>query len=76
MGRPIYNYELSDPDFAWLINNFKENHPEYTFVESSGLPVLFVPSSVPLADVTDAAGEQYPLPQESSSELDDLGENK
>lgn len=42
MGRPIYSYELEDPDFAWLISNFKENNPHSTIVETSCLPVVFI----------------------------------
>lgn len=45
MGRPIYNYELTDPDFSWLISNFKENNPSYTLIESSGLPIVFISCS-------------------------------
>lgn len=41
MARPIYQHETTDPDFAWLINTFKENHPEYFSLETSGLPVIF-----------------------------------
>lgn len=45
MGRPIFNYELGDQDFSWLISNFKENNPNYTVLESSSLPVVFIGSS-------------------------------
>ncbi len=45
MGRPIYPYELSDPDFAWLISNFQESHPQFLLVESDCLPIVFVESS-------------------------------
>ena len=42
MGRPVYPYELADPDFSWLITNFQENFPEYSFVENGTLPVVFI----------------------------------
>ena len=42
MGRPVYPHELSDPDFSWLISNFQENNPEYSPIESSTLPVVFI----------------------------------
>ncbi|RMG39819.1 MAG: hypothetical protein D6719_12415 [Candidatus Dadabacteria bacterium] len=45
MGRPVYPYELSDPDFTWLINNFQENNPDYCPIENSILPVVFVRES-------------------------------
>lgn len=48
MGRPIYPYELSDPDFSWLLNTFRESHPEYFLVEDTCLPVVFIPRRVPL----------------------------
>ena len=40
MGRPVYTSELSDPDFSWLINNFKERHPGYVCLEQSCLPIV------------------------------------
>ena len=33
---------MCDPDFSWLLNTFKENHPEYVAVESSCLPIVLV----------------------------------
>jgi hypothetical protein len=42
MGRPIYAYELQDPDFSWLISNFQENFPHYTYIENGSLPVVFI----------------------------------
>jgi len=42
MGRPISPYELSDPDFSWLISNFEENNPQYRKFEYTGLPVVFI----------------------------------
>ena len=49
MGRPVFTYELGDPDFSWLVSNFQENNPEYTLLESSSLPVVFV-NTVEYAD--------------------------
>jgi hypothetical protein len=42
MGRPIYPYELGDPDFSWLISHFQENHPGYNVIENTCLPVVFI----------------------------------
>jgi hypothetical protein len=42
MGRPVYPHELNDSDFSWLINSFRENHPNYAVVESSCLPVVLI----------------------------------
>ncbi|MBN8547990.1 MAG: hypothetical protein J0M12_01605 [Deltaproteobacteria bacterium] len=45
MGRPVYTYELSDPDLSWLVSNFQENNPNYILVENSCLPVSFFKGS-------------------------------
>lgn len=42
MARAVYQHELSDPDFVWLLSKFQETHPGYTFVESSSLPSVFI----------------------------------
>jgi hypothetical protein len=42
VARAVYPHELQDPDFAWLIDSFKENHPEYRLIDSSCLPVCFI----------------------------------
>jgi|GEM_PF-6003092 len=42
MGRPVYPYELADPDFAWLLTHFQESHPAYIAVQDIGLPVVMV----------------------------------
>ena len=42
MGRPMYPHELSDPDFSWLINSFRENNPNCTVIESSCLPIVLI----------------------------------
>ena len=42
MGRPIYPHELEDPDFAWLISTYRENHPHCSPVESTCLPIVFI----------------------------------
>ena len=42
MGRPIFPYELDDPDLTWLIENFCENNPDYVCVETGSLPVILI----------------------------------
>ena len=42
MGRPVYPYELADPDFSWLLNSFNDSHPHYIAVQDVGLPVVMV----------------------------------
>lgn len=41
MARPVYQHELADPDFCWLVTTFQENHSEYVAIEMSGMPVVF-----------------------------------
>ena len=42
MCRPIYPYELGDPDFSWLLATFQESHPNYILIDSSCLPLILV----------------------------------
>jgi hypothetical protein len=42
MARPIYPHELSDPDFQWLINSYKESRPGLALVDSTCLPLVIV----------------------------------
>ena len=42
MARPIYQHELTDPDFLWLINSFRESRSGYLMIESSCLPVVLL----------------------------------
>ncbi|WKZ58001.1 MAG: hypothetical protein QY326_04860 [Bdellovibrionota bacterium] len=48
MARPIYAHELSDPDFAWLLSSFREQHPEYIMVEGNCLPVSLIREVTPV----------------------------
>ena len=42
MGRPIFSYELEDPDFCWLVSKFQETNQDYAYVENGPLPVVFI----------------------------------
>ena len=42
MCRPIYPYELGDPDFSWLLATFQESHPNFVLIDSSCLPLILV----------------------------------
>ena len=56
MGRPIYSHELGDPDFAWLISNYRDANPTFSLIDLSGLPVTFIkeqPVGTPDLPVTD-----------------------
>lgn len=49
MGRPLYPYELGDPDFSWLLSSFQENNPGWVMIESTCLPVVLLQStSIPI----------------------------
>lgn len=42
MGRSVYPYELDDPDFAWLISRFREEHQEYVMIDVAVLPLTLI----------------------------------
>ncbi len=42
MARPIYPHELSDPDFQWLLNSYRESRPGVALVDSTCLPLVLV----------------------------------
>jgi len=42
MARPIYPHELSDPDFQWLINAYRESRGQVAVVDMSCLPLVMV----------------------------------
>jgi len=42
MGRPVFDYELKDPDFAWLISNYQHRHPKSIFIGEGALPVVVI----------------------------------
>jgi hypothetical protein len=42
MARPIYPHELSDPDFQWLLNSYRETRPGVAVVDCSCLPLVMV----------------------------------
>ncbi len=45
MAHVIYPYELSDPDFSWLLSNFLEQHPNSVSIEVGNLPVVLLSES-------------------------------
>lgn len=57
MARAIYQHELTDPDFSWLINNFRENRGNVLVVESSCLPVVLIMGNPEI--ITEVAEETY-----------------
>lgn len=42
MARAIYNHEVTDPDYSWLISRFRENNPDYVLIDVSGSPLVLV----------------------------------
>ena len=53
MARAVYQHELQDQDFSWLLQRFQESNPEYVLVESAILPVVLVRGSriSPVSDI-------------------------
>ena len=45
--RPLYPHELrDDPDFSWLLANFREKNPNYILIDLPAQPVVLVAGSV------------------------------
>jgi len=42
MGRPVFPFELTDPDFTWLLNSYQENNPNHTCFECDSLPIVLL----------------------------------
>ncbi|MBX7137810.1 MAG: hypothetical protein K1X83_07480 [Oligoflexia bacterium] len=69
MCRAIYPHELTDPDFSWLLNSYRENHPSYMLIEIPTLPIVLIPETescvTPCGDkiaqlLRDARSEEVP----------------
>ena len=42
MARAVYQHELQDPDFSWLVNRFQELNPQYLLIETTVQPLVFI----------------------------------
>lgn len=42
MARPVYPYELDDPDFSWLISRYREEHPEFVLLDMVTVPLVMI----------------------------------
>lgn len=40
---------MSDPDFVWLLETFQENHPGYSLVQETCLPIVLISCENPTA---------------------------
>ncbi len=69
MGRPVYPHELSDSDFSWLINSYRENNPHAVLVESSCLPLVLIKGES-IAQFSDEIPDGATPPIVDDSELD------
>jgi len=49
----VYQHELQDQDFAWLLQRFQESNPEYVVVDSAVLPVVLIMGAriMPMSEV-------------------------
>ncbi len=57
MARAVYQHELGDPDFAWLLAKFQENNPHYKLLDTGVLPLVLLESKkgrLPVADLNPA----------------------
>ena len=69
MGRPVYPHELSDPDFSWLVNSYRENNPQCVVFQSTCLPVVIVSGAIE-ADQLDCDPSLPPPPAGLGGEED------
>jgi hypothetical protein len=60
MARPVYPYEMSDPDFTWLFETFQESHPDYLVVQDSGIPLVLIARENPASSVALSPEEFVP----------------
>mgnify|MGYP005696176209 CR=1 FL=1 len=78
MARPLYPHELGDPDFSWLISNFQEHNVDYVCVDTSPLPVVFLPGTMPTQAVAGAKEKDVQLlfehDDDEEKELNDVSE--
>lgn len=72
MARPIYSYELEDPDFAWLLTRYRETHPACCSVEATCLPVVLI-CGLEGAVVSD---QTAPIPQSEAESDPAIRSNK
>jgi hypothetical protein len=42
MDRAVYQHELQDPDFAWLLKTFQESNPDYYYGANSCQPITLI----------------------------------
>ena len=42
MARAVYRFEMNDPDFMWLMNNFQESHPEFVAADADSQPLVYI----------------------------------
>lgn len=68
MARAVYQHELQDQDFAWLLQRFQESNPDYVVVESATLPVVLVKGVriSPLGDLPLVLGSEDESADESA----------
>jgi hypothetical protein len=80
MARPIYPHELSDPDFQWLLNSYRENRPGVAIVDCSCLPLVMVKlegdapeeldgDDLPAAPTVPPVSEESPIQGHGKKEL-------
>lgn len=67
MGRPVYPHEMCDPDFAWLVSNYREQNPDHVVVESTFLPIVLLSGGEPSENSKNLA---LPIPEDFL--IDDL----
>jgi hypothetical protein len=76
MARPVYPYELSDPDFVWLIETFLEGRSDFVTLQESCLPVILFQKTAPEQEMSAPLSLEHPfekllLPESEESSSSD-----
>jgi hypothetical protein len=73
MARAVYAHELSDPDFEWLLSNYRERCDRLVQVDGQGMPVTFLNlEGIPIPK----PASPYLIPPPAQAVLDDIPSNE
>jgi hypothetical protein len=64
MTRGVYSHEQDDPDFAWLINNYKNTKKNCVLIDMHNLPIILI--SIP--QVSEEPKDNFPNGQPERKE--------
>ncbi|MCI5064290.1 hypothetical protein MRY87_01045 [bacterium] len=68
MARPVYPYEMSDPDFVWLLETYRDNNPGYFLVQETCLPLVLIAEGSTACQEIAVSPEQF-IPEDPFEKL-------